>query len=44
LAPTKEGASVVVWVSMDSLYPVEFLNTLQFSISQIISYNSKWVY
>jgi hypothetical protein len=31
LAPTKEGASVVVGVSMDSLYPVEFLNTLQFS-------------
>jgi ATP-dependent DNA helicase PIF1 len=31
LASTKEGASVVVRVSMDSLYPVEFLNTLQFS-------------
>ncbi len=31
LTPTKEGASVVVGVSMDSLYPVEFLNTLQFS-------------
>jgi len=30
LAPT-EGVSVVVGVSMDSLYPVEFLNTLQFS-------------
>jgi len=28
LTPTKEGASVVVKVSMDSLYPVEFLNTL----------------
>jgi hypothetical protein len=31
LAPTKEGASVAVGVSMDSLYPVEFLNTLRFS-------------
>jgi hypothetical protein len=31
LIPTKEGASVTVGVSMDSLYPVEFLNTLQFS-------------
>jgi ATP-dependent DNA helicase PIF1 len=31
LAPTKEGVSVVVGVSMDSLYPVEFLNTLQFN-------------
>ncbi len=31
LTPTKEGASVVVGVSMDSLYPVEFLNTLRFS-------------
>jgi len=31
LAPTKEGASDVARVSMDSLYPVEFLNTLQFS-------------
>ncbi len=31
LIPTEEGASVVVGVSMDSLYPVEFLNTLQFS-------------
>jgi hypothetical protein len=30
LAPTK-GASVVAGVSMDSLYPVEFLSTLQFS-------------
>jgi hypothetical protein len=28
LTPTEEGASVVVRVSMDSLYPVEFLNTL----------------
>jgi ATP-dependent DNA helicase PIF1 len=28
---TKEGASAVVGVSMDSLYLVEFLNTLQFS-------------
>jgi len=31
LTPTKEGASVAPGVSMDSLYPVEFLNTLQFS-------------
>jgi ATP-dependent DNA helicase PIF1 len=31
LAPTKEGASAAARVSMDSLYPVEFLNTLQFS-------------
>jgi hypothetical protein len=31
LASTEEGASVVARVSMDSLYPVEFLNTLQFS-------------
>jgi hypothetical protein len=31
LTPTKEGASVVAGVSMDSLYPVEFLNILQFS-------------
>ena len=31
LTPTKEGASVAAGVSMDSLYPVEFLNTLQFS-------------
>jgi len=30
LISTKEGASVVTRVSMDSLYPVEFLNTLQF--------------
>ncbi len=31
LTPTKEGASVAAGVSMDSLYPVEFLNTLQFN-------------
>jgi hypothetical protein len=31
LAPTKEGASVVIGVSIDSLYSEEFLNTLQFS-------------
>jgi hypothetical protein len=31
LAPTKEGASVTATVSMDSLYPMEFLNTLQFN-------------
>jgi ATP-dependent DNA helicase PIF1 len=31
LAPTKKGASVVAKVSMDSLYPVDFLNTLQFN-------------
>ncbi len=31
LTPTEEGASVAVGVSMDSLYPMEFLNTLQFS-------------
>jgi ATP-dependent DNA helicase PIF1 len=31
LAPTEEGASANVVVSMDSLYPVEFMNTLQFS-------------
>jgi hypothetical protein len=31
LTPTEEGASVVARISMDSLYPVEFLNTLQFS-------------
>jgi ATP-dependent DNA helicase PIF1 len=30
LTPTEEGVSVVVGVSMDSLYSVEFLNTLQF--------------
>jgi len=31
LTPTKEGASVATGVSMDSLYLVEFLNTLQFN-------------
>ncbi len=31
LAPTEEGASVAARVSMDSLYLVEFLNTLRFS-------------
>jgi ATP-dependent DNA helicase PIF1 len=31
LTPIEEGASVATEVSMDSLYPVEFLNTLQFS-------------
>jgi hypothetical protein len=31
LTPTKEGASVATRISMDSLYPVEFLNILQFS-------------
>ncbi len=31
LTPIEEGASAAVGVSMDSLYPVEFLNTLQFS-------------
>jgi ATP-dependent DNA helicase PIF1 len=31
LTPTKEGASAATGVSMDSLYMVEFLNTLQFS-------------
>jgi len=31
LTPTKEGASVAAGVSMDSLYPVEFLDTLRFS-------------
>ncbi len=30
LALTEEGASAAIGVSMDSLYPVEFLNTLQF--------------
>jgi hypothetical protein len=28
LIPTKEGASVAAGISMESLYPVEFLNTL----------------
>ncbi len=31
LTPIEKGASVAVGISMDSLYPVEFLNTLQFS-------------
>ncbi len=31
LTPIEKGASVVARISMDSLYPVEFLNTLQFS-------------
>jgi ATP-dependent DNA helicase PIF1 len=31
LTPTEEGASVAARVSMDSLYPVEFRNTLQFN-------------
>jgi ATP-dependent DNA helicase PIF1 len=31
LALTEKGASATARVSMDSLYPVEFLNTLQFS-------------
>jgi ATP-dependent DNA helicase PIF1 len=31
LTPTEEGASVAAGISMGSLYPVEFLNTLQFS-------------
>jgi len=31
LTLTEEGANVAVEVSMDSLYPVEFLNILQFS-------------
>jgi ATP-dependent DNA helicase PIF1 len=31
LTPTEEGASVAIRVSMDSLYLVEFLDTLQFS-------------
>jgi ATP-dependent DNA helicase PIF1 len=31
LAPTKEGAGATARVSMDSLYPVEFLNILQFN-------------
>ncbi len=31
LTSTKEGASVTTRVSMDSFYPVEFLNILQFS-------------
>jgi ATP-dependent DNA helicase PIF1 len=31
LTPTEEGASVAIGVSMDSLYLMEFLDTLQFS-------------
>ncbi len=31
LVPTEESASAAARVSMDSLYPVEFLNILQFS-------------
>jgi ATP-dependent DNA helicase PIF1 len=31
LAPTEEGVSVAIGVSMDSLYPMEILNTLRFS-------------
>jgi hypothetical protein len=31
LTPIEEGASVTTGVSMDSLYPVEFLNTLRFN-------------
>ncbi len=31
LTPIEEGVSVAAGVSMDSLYPVEFLNTLRFS-------------
>jgi ATP-dependent DNA helicase PIF1 len=31
LVPTKGASATAVGVSMDSLYPVEFLNTLQFS-------------
>jgi ATP-dependent DNA helicase PIF1 len=31
LIPTEIGASVAARISMDSLYPVEFLNTLQFN-------------
>jgi len=31
LTPTKEGASVTTRLFMDSLYPVEFMNNLQFS-------------
>jgi len=31
LAPIEEGASAATRVSMDSLYPVDFMNTFQFS-------------
>ncbi len=31
LTSTEEGASVAVGISMDLLYPVEFLNTLRFN-------------
>jgi len=31
LNPTEEGASAAAGVSMDSLYPMEFLDTLRFS-------------
>jgi len=31
LSPTEEGASVAARVSMDSLHPMEFLNTLRFN-------------
>jgi ATP-dependent DNA helicase PIF1 len=31
LTPTEKGASTIVRVSMDSLYPVEFMNNLQFN-------------
>jgi SpoU rRNA methylase family enzyme len=31
LIPIEEGASATIGISMDSLYLVEFLNTLQFS-------------
>jgi hypothetical protein len=31
LTPTNKGASATARVSMDSLYPMEFLNTLQIS-------------
>jgi hypothetical protein len=31
LASIKEGASATAWISMVSLYPMEFLNVLQFN-------------
>ncbi len=37
-----EGASVAAGVSMDSLYLVEFLNTLQFSYIANHKLESKW--